>query len=149
QTIRFELGTAYLNLGDENKAFEIFKDAYELDTNFKNAEIIYRVGAIYADKEAQVDAELGPISDKDRTEGRIINAYTQAGRVNDVVRSWELSIEKNPQNPQFHVSLAAAYLQVGRRQEAISEIQKAIDLDEGFREDGEFIIKEIKAGRNP
>ncbi|MBL7045161.1 MAG: O-antigen ligase family protein [Parcubacteria group bacterium] len=149
QTIIFELGTAYLNLGDENKAFEIFEDAYELDTNFKNAEIIYRVGAIYADKEAQVDAILGPISDKDRTEGRIINAYTRAGRVNDVVRSWELSIEKNPNNPQFHVSLAAAYLQVGRRQEAVVQIQKAIDLNPEFKDQGEFFIKEIQAGRNP
>ena len=149
QTIRFELGTTYLNLGDTDKAFEIFKDAYELDTNFKNAEIIYRVGAIYAGKEAQVDAEIGPISDKDRTEGRIINAYTRAGRFNDVVRSWELSIEKNPENPQFHVSLAAAYLQVGRRQNAITEIQKAIDLDPNFKDQGEFFIKEIQAGRNP
>ena len=149
QTIRFELGTTYLNLGDTDKAFEIFKQAYELDTNFKNAEIIYRVGAIYANREAQVDAEIGPISDKDRTEGRIINAYTRAGRFNDVVRSWELSIEKNPENPQFHVSLAAAYLQVGRRQNAISEIQKAIDLDPNFKDQGEFYIKEIQAGRNP
>ena len=149
QTIRFELGTAYLNLGETDKAFEIFKEAYELDTNFKNAEIIYRVGGIYAGKEAQVDAVLGPISDKDRTEGRIINAYTRAGRVNDVVRSWELSIEKNPENPQFHVSLAAVYIQVGRRQDAINEIQKAIDLDPNFKEQGEFFIREIKAGRNP
>lgn len=149
QTIRFELGTAYLNLGNIDRAFNIFKEAYELDTNFKNAEIIYRVGAIYAGKEAQVDAEIGPISDKDRTEGRIINAYTRAGRVNDVVRSWELSIEKEPQNPQFHVSLAAAYMKIGRRQDAINEIQKAIDLDANFKEQGEFFIKEIKAGRNP
>ncbi|MBT3283051.1 hypothetical protein HN375_02750, partial [bacterium] len=149
QTIRFELGTAYLNLGDENKAFGIFKEAYELDTNFKNAEIIYRVGAIYADKEVETDAILGPISDKDRTEGRIINAYTRAGRVSDVVKSWELSVEKEPQNPQFRVSLAAAYLQVGRRQEAINEIQKAIDLNPDFKDQGEFFIKEIQAGRNP
>jgi tetratricopeptide (TPR) repeat protein/O-antigen ligase len=149
QTIRFELGTAYLNLGELDKALEIFKDAYELDTNFKNAEIIYRVGAIYANKEAQVDAVLGPISDEDRTEGRIINAYTRAGRVGDVVKSWELSVEKNPENPQFHISLAAAYLQVGRRSEAVDEIQKAIDLDPNFKEQGEFFIKEIKAGRNP
>ena len=149
QTILFELGTAYLNLGETDKAFEIFKQTYELNTSFKNAEIIYRVGGIYANKEAEVDAVLGPISEKDRTEGRVINAYKQVGRNNDVVRSWELSVEKDPDNPQTHVSLAAAYLLVGRRQDAINEIQKAIDIDPVFKDQGEFYIKEIKAGRNP
>jgi O-antigen ligase/Flp pilus assembly protein TadD len=149
QTIIFELGTAYLNLGEVDKAFEIFKQAYLLDTNFKNAEIIYRVGAIYAGKEAEVDAEIGPLSDKDRTEGRIINAYTQVGRINDVVQSLEIAVQEDPQNPQSHISLAAAYLQVGRRQNAISEIQKAIDLNPDFKEQGDFFIKEIQAGRNP
>ena len=149
QTIRFELGTAYLNLGEPDKALKIFKDAYELEPNFKDAEIIYRTGAIYAGKEDEINSLIGPISDEDRIDGRIINAYTRAGRVNDVVRSWEISVEKNPENPQFHVSLAAAYLQVGRRQEAVAEIQKAIDLDPNFKEQGDFFIREIRAGRNP
>ena len=94
QTIRFELGTAYLNLGEPDKALKIFKDAYELEPNFKDAEIIYRTGAIYAGKEDEINSLIGPISDEDRIDGRIINAYTRAGRVNDVVRSWEISVEK-------------------------------------------------------
>jgi len=47
------------------------------------------------------------------------------------------------------LSLGAAYLQIGQRQKAIDEIQKSIDLDENLKEQREFYIKEIKAGRNP
>lgn len=149
QTIKFELGTAYLNLGKFDKALDIFKETYLLAPDFKNAEIIYRVGAIYSGKEDELNSLIGPISDEDRADGRIINAYARVGRLNDVARSLEISVEKNPENPQTHVSLAGAYLQVGRRQEAIDEIGKAINLNPNFKEQGEFYIKEIKAGRNP
>ena len=149
QAIAFELGTAYLNLGETDKAFDVFEGAYNLDTNFKNAEIIYRVGAIYTGRTEEINNLIGPITDSDRADNRIIQAYAKIGRFDEVVKSLEIVIERGPDSAQNHVSLGAAYLELDKRQMAISEIQKAIDLDEGFREDGEFIIKEIKAGRNP
>ena len=149
QAIAFELGTAYLNLGETDKAFDVFEGAYNLDTNFKNAEIIYRVGAIYTGRTEEINNLIGPITDSDRADNRIIQAYAKIGRFDEVVKSLEIVIERGPDSAQNHVSLGAAYLELDKRQMAINEIQKAIDLDEGFREDGEFIIKEIKAGRNP
>ena len=149
QAIQFELGTAYLNKGEFEKAFEIFEKTYNLAPDFREAEIIYRVGAIYAGKEAEVNEIIGPISDQDRIDTRIINAYAKVNRFDEVVKSWQIAVEKDPDNSQLHLSLGASYLQIGERQLAIDEIQKAIDLNEDFREQGEFFIKEIRAGRNP
>jgi tetratricopeptide (TPR) repeat protein/O-antigen ligase len=149
QTIAFELGSAYLNLGEVDKAYDIFKETYELNPSFKDAEMIYRVGAIYANKTKEANNLIGHISDTDRTDIRIINAYARINKFDEVVKSWEIAVANNPNNAQFHLSLGASYLQIGRRQNAINEIQKAIDLDEKFKKQGEFYINEIRAGRNP
>jgi len=149
QTIQFELGTAYLNKGETKKAFGIFENTYNLAPDFKEARIIYRVGAIYAGKETEINEIIGPVSDQDRIDARIVNAYVKINRFDEVVKSWQIATEREPKNARFHLSLGAAYLQIGQRQKAIEEIQKSIDLDENLKEQGEFYIKEIKAGRNP
>src|SRR3989344_1768026 len=147
--IQFELGTAYLNKGETKKAFGIFENTYNLAPDFKEARIIYRVGAIYAGKETEINEIIGPVSDQDRIDARIVNAYVKINRFDEVVKSWQIATEREPKNARFHLSLGAAYLQIGQRQKAIEEIQKSIDLDENLKEQGEFYIKEIKAGRNP
>jgi len=149
QAILFELGTAYLNLGEPDRAFETFEETYNLEPDFKNAEIIYRVGAIYTGRTEEINNLIGPITDSDRADNRIIQAYAKIGRFDEVVKSLEIAIERGPDSAQNHIFLGAAYLELDKRQMAINEIQKAIDLDEGFREQGEFFIQEIKAGRNP
>lgn len=149
QSILFEYGTAYLNKGEFDKALEIFERAYNLAPDFKEAKIIYRAGAIYANMEDEINEKLGTISDTDRTDKRIINAYAKADRFDEVAKSWETILKDDPNNARLHLSLGASYLQIGRRQDAIDEIQKAIDLDESLKEQGEFYIKEIRAGRNP
>jgi len=58
-------------------------------------------------------------------------------------------VEENPFNPQIRLSLAASYLAVGNRIQSILEIEKIIELDPDFKDQGEFFIREIRAGRNP
>jgi thioredoxin-like negative regulator of GroEL len=58
-------------------------------------------------------------------------------------------VADDPGNWQNHLQLAAVYLEVGQRQQAIAELQKAIDINEEFRQQGEYFISEIRAGRNP
>ena len=100
-------------------------------------------------KETEINEIIGPVSDQDRIDARIVNAYVKINRFDEVVKSWQIATEREPKNARFHLSLGAAYLQIGQRQKAIEEIQKSIDLDENLKEQGEFYIKEIKAGRNP
>ena len=58
-------------------------------------------------------------------------------------------VEVNPNDTQSRTSLAAVYLAAGLRAEAVIELRKAIENDPAFKEQGEFFIQEIEAGRNP
>jgi tetratricopeptide (TPR) repeat protein len=80
---------------------------------------------------------------------KLIDAYASIDRIDKIVKLWEVIIEKNQSNPQYRVGLAASYLRLERRPEAIEQIQKAIELQPTFKEQGEYYISEILAGRNP
>jgi Flp pilus assembly protein TadD len=150
QTILFQLGLNTLNRGDTAGALEIFKQAYELAPAFNQAQIFYALGAIYANDEKLLEEILVPtygsvIVDDDR----LLQAYFNNGRLDRVLNILELRVEKNPNNSQAHLSLAAVYLELNQRENSITEIQKAIELDPNFREQGEYYIQEVRAGRNP
>jgi len=156
QTIHFELGAAYLNKGDAVKAFEIFEHAYNLDTNYQDARFIYAVGAIYAGRidiaDGIMDAMFVEFDEKQtgfRIDDRVVRAYPSVGRIDAVAALWQKAIERQPKVPEYHRSLAATYIQLGAREKAIEELEVVIALDPGFKEQGEFFISEIKAGRNP
>ena len=61
----------------------------------------------------------------------------------------ELITENAPNDQQARLGLAAAYLEVGRRADAIAQIQLIIDQNPDFAKQGQYYIDEIKAGRNP
>ncbi|MFC1721252.1 O-antigen ligase family protein [Patescibacteria group bacterium] len=154
QQIFFELISVYLSKGDYEKAVQVAKEAYELETTYENALKIYAATAIYAGNLTLAEELLMPkygtmIIDDDG----ILNAFAAIGNYESVIQIWEKRItDLNAQgqdNPQHHLSLAATYLQVGKRQSAISEIQKVIELNPEFKDQGEYYINEIRAGRNP
>jgi len=154
QQIFFELTTVYLNKGEFDKAVEIAKQAYELEPAYDDALKIYAMTAIY-NHDYNLAEELlvptyGTIAIPD---DRFIRAFISVNDYGKVIEIWEKRIaDLNTQgqdNPQYHVSLAAAYLEVGRRQNAISELKKAMELNPVFKEQGQYYINEINAGRNP
>ncbi len=149
-TILFQLGLNALNRGDTAGALEIFKRAYNLAPKYIHAQIFYAVGAIYAKDEKLLEEILVPvygsvIVDNDR----LLQAYFNNKQFDRVIAIWQLRIEKDSKNVQAHLGLAATYLNLNRRVEAVQEVQYAIDIDENFKEQGEFLIREIEAGRNP
>ena len=76
-------------------------------------------------------------------------AYLEKKDFEKVVAVAKLRAENNPTNAQLLVQLAAAYLTAGNRSASIDSIKAAIALDPKFKEQGEFYIQEISAGRNP
>ena len=79
----------------------------------------------------------------------MLQAYYNAGFYDRVVDIWEGRVERDPGNAQARISLAASYLAAGDRQKAVENIQRAIEINPNFKEQGEFYIREIRAGRNP
>lgn len=149
QTIAFELATTYLNTGKNAEAVELLRKAYESASEFGSARITYAVAAIYA-KDFQTAADLlNPIADTALFDERVVKAYFDVRHYDKVLDIWKVRAERNPGDPQAHVSLAAAHLLNNNRNQAIAELQKAIALNPAFKEQAEFYIKEIRAGRNP
>lgn len=156
QSIHFELGSSYLNQGDAEKAFEVFEEAYLLETNYVDAKFIYATGAIYAGRveiaDEIIDAmfkEFDETGSGLRVDDRMLRAYTNTGRFDKVIALLEGAVERMPDNSQYYLSLGATYLQVGEREKSIIALQKVIELDPSFKEQGEYFIQEIRAGRNP
>lgn len=144
------LGSAYLAKGDRENALKFFKEGFELEPRYGESRILYASGLVYAGRETEADALLvegfgGVLVDSEQ----LVRAYFDAGLYDRVVAIWKGRVERNPSDPQTRVSLAAAYLAAGSRAAAVAELERAVELNSAFREQGEFLIKEIQAGRNP
>ncbi len=152
QTLLFQLVSVHINRGEYDKAFEIAKYTYELEPNFAEAAKIYTAISIYAkkDKEPEIQAIImKTFGTNTPTDDRFISAYATTMRFDKIIEIWKKKIEIDPNNSQFHISLAASYLGNKQRAKAIEELRVAIRLNPSFKQSGEHFISEIQAGRNP
>jgi len=150
QSIYFEKTALYLNKGDFTEALGVIKHAYELAPEFEEARKLYAITAVYAGNEELAKELLIPIYGTILIPDlRMVSAFVANGDYENVITIWEKQVELDPNNPQHHLSLAAAYLENGQRTLALEEIEKTISLNPSFKDQGEYYIKEIKAGRNP
>ncbi|MCW9054555.1 MAG: O-antigen ligase family protein [Candidatus Pacebacteria bacterium] len=149
-TILYQLGFNAFNRGDTAGGLGIFKEAYELAPESKDGAIYYAVGAVNSGDRALLEDILIPtfgsiIVDSDH----LVQAYFNNGMLHEVLAVWRLRVEEDPNNPQKRLGLAAAYLELGQRQNTIAELEKMIELDPNYKAQGEYLIREIRAGRNP
>ena len=150
QQILFEIGLTQLLLDDRQAALETLKDAFELEPEYSTARLTYAVAAVYNGRNDLVEELLVPVYGTVLVDDDIlIQAYFDTGQIDKVIGIWEFRVDQSPNNAQYRVSLAASYLQAGLREQAIGQLERAIELNPDFKEQGEFFIQEIRAGRNP
>ena len=61
-------------------------------------------------------------------EGRLLNAYNQAGQTEKAMAEYEEQIEKNPNNATYRYNYGSMLLQADRYDEAIEQLQTAVEL---------------------
>jgi len=146
QIIGIQIGSVYINQGKYDKALEVLKSTYEVLPENEDAKVMYAIGALYKGDDALAEEIMGdtPLADT-----RFINLYVSRGQYGKVLEVWQALIEKEPQNANHWISLGATYLQLGDRAKAIESIEKAIEVNPDIKEQGEYYISEIRAGRNP
>ncbi len=150
QQIFFLIADAQVSTGDYEKAFDAVKKAYDLDPTFSGATKNLAMVAILTNKSAYAEEILQKsFGKKVIPDQQLLNAYARMGNYQKVKEVWELLIQNEPQNYQYHVSLAATYIKLGNRNSAISELKKAIDLNGNFKDQGNYFINQIQAGKNP
>ena len=150
QQIYFMVADTYLSLNQPIKSLEIMQRAYDFDPTFPDAVKNLAVTAIINGRDSYAREVLTRHFDTDLVaDARLINAYVSVGNFARVRDIWLDFIRQNPNNPQYHVNLAATYLQLGERAKSIQKLERAIELNPQFKEIGQNLINEIKAGRNP
>lgn len=150
QSIYVEKGSELVLLGKPLEALPIFKKAYELEPSYEETLFTYAMGAIYAKDFVLAEELIQKIpEDKLISDNRYVGALFSVGRYNEAIKVLTERIGKDPTNRSNRISLASIYLQIGMREAAISQIQEIIKTDPSFKEQGEYYISEIQAGRNP
>lgn len=153
QQVYFEIASAYLNKKDYANAVSSAKIAFELEPAYDTARLVYAMTLVYAKDKTTANEILAPLREKNNgmipPDERLLRAYIDTKDYKGAEEVINALIAKDPQNPQYLISLAALYLERGERQKAITQIEKAITINPEFKQQGEYYINEIKAGRNP
>lgn len=98
QQIYYETGSAYINVGELDKALEEFKDAYELSPDNHEAKVVYLIGAIYVGDRVLEQELLSELPENiDVTDRRILSAYVASKRASDAIRVLRKIGELNPE----------------------------------------------------
>lgn len=148
QQFYFLLGEAYFRAGQEDLAMETLKQAYELAPDYPDAISNYAMILIFSgypkEAEALVKKHFGTEIIAD---AKYINAYVAIGQFDKVVLIWEKLAAQEPNNANYRLSLASAYVKTWQDKKAIEQLEKAIELAPDFKIQGEIFIKQIKEGK--
>ena len=145
----YEIGQAYLNKRDYPNAIKYFQRA--LDLNPETGLSRWYLGAAklesgdmsgIEDLERSLvgEAAYGP-SEQDYL--RLINVYIKNKDFVRIAGAYEKIIKLNPKNPQHYASLATAYANLGRIDDAVAMARKAVQVDPSFEPDARAFIKSL------
>lgn len=140
----YTLGIAYINNQELEKSKEVFKHAYEvLPENIKARTYYGAVLMLVGDKNYK--SFLEGYSYKDQF---FVSLFAKAKQYKEVIKIREQIKKEVPTDYQNQVSLAVAYYldkQTVKAVAVIREVQKSV---QEFKEQGDYLIKEMQAGRS-
>jgi len=144
----FEIAQAYMNKKDYTNALKYFQEANDLRPGLSI--INWYLGMTYIEA-GQSEKGLKYLEDSGMSLSinqllKMVDIYVGLKDFRKVAELYEQVIKNNPDNPQFHASLAVAYAQIGRIQEAIIEARKAAELDPSFAAESQAFINAITGG---
>ncbi|MEK7507197.1 MAG: tetratricopeptide repeat protein [Patescibacteria group bacterium] len=145
----YEVAQAYLNKKDYQKAIEFFQKA--VDLNPETGLSHWYLGAAQIEsgdlngvkelEKALVGENRHRPSEQDYL--RLVNIYVKSKNFTRVADVYEKLITRNPQNPQYYASLATAYANLGRIDDAVATARKAVQVDPAFEPDARKFLRSI------
>ena len=140
----FELGTAWARAQLLAPAEIAYQQAIALDGDYVDAHtnlgaVYYQMGRL-SEALSEYDAALGVSADDADVLYNKGAAYVQQALqsmppdeslLNQGVNEFQRALEINPDLPQAHFSLGVVYATRGQKQEAISEFQRFLEMDDG------------------
>jgi O-antigen ligase/tetratricopeptide (TPR) repeat protein len=150
QQILFQLANSQFAQGKKAEAVATAKKAYDAAPEYDEAKAFYGYMLMLSGDQAAANEVLSKLPEEKLIfDDRYIGILQQLGQNDRMIAVAKRRTELNQVNAQYKLNLAAAYLLANRRGEAIQVLQAMIAADPGFKEQGEYFIKEIQAGRTP
>ncbi len=141
----FIAAEAYLNSNQLDQALAVLRRAYELDPAYPEARANLITVLILAGREDE--AEEFRLSTNTTAEPRYAQALAQRGKWDRALAIWKEIVEHEPRSPENRANLGLAYVQVGRRTDAVRELREAARLQPSFAPQAEELIRQIQGGR--
>lgn len=136
---------------DYEAGLEFFKEAYELDTNNKEAQELYAAGQFYVGNIEAGRALLETSEMKRRAAQNdfVVSAVSRAGDTVFLAELFEVRTEQEPANPQNWATLAYLYYQIDQPERSIETLNAAASVLPDFAPTAQCFIANIEAGNNP
>jgi tetratricopeptide (TPR) repeat protein len=149
QSILFQIGSNDEAMGNAAAAEAVFKQAYELDTDYTMARIYYAAAAVRAGDDAAASALLTPdlIASGFAADPQLAAAYAARNQYAKIIPIWAAAIAVEPTNATDYTTLAAAYYETGNTAQSIATLQaliKAVPSDAG---QANTFIQQIQSGK--
>ena len=145
QSFDFIAAAAELSNNRQAEAMQLLQKAYQLDP--QNPEAVHNIAAVLIASGRVKEGE----DFLERHFGRrtvpykkFVSAYERIGDLRGVVAVWETLVAFSPNNAQYRVDLGNAYRNIGEKEKAIAQFEKAIELEPSFKAGGEEIIRQIQ-----
>ena len=84
-----------------------------------------------------------PYSPRETDYQILLNAYIKTNNFSRIAWVFEILIQRNPNNPQYYASLAAAYANLGRIDDAVAMARKAVQIDPSFEADARAFVRSL------
>jgi len=147
QTILFELGANRFSQGKIDEALETFKQAFELAPEYVGARLYYAAVAIRAERDSLAEELLEPVVESgEAADQRVLAAYVSRGRYDKIIEIWGARTQARPSDVQAHLTLAAAYNEVGDTASAIATLQNLKEVAPTATEQADAFIEQIRGG---
>src|SRR3989344_2589599 len=142
----FIAAEAYANAGDVERALAALKTAYDLAPDYPDAVKNYAIILILAGKDAEAEA-LFEKHYRTKTPSMQVfaDAYARRNRFDKAVVIVEAIAAASPTSAEAQANLGSMYFRASRPNDAIRAFEEAIRLEPRFQQQGEDIIKQIRA----
>ena len=145
----YEIAQAYLNKKDYPNAIEYFQKAVDLNPDVGISYAYLGAAKIESgDLSGAEDLERAlnskhPYTPREVDFQRLINVYLKTNNYDRIAWTYERLIKINPKNPQLYASLASAYANLGRIDDAVLMARKAVQVDPSFKADAEVFLRNL------
>jgi cytochrome c-type biogenesis protein CcmH/NrfG len=148
QSIMYEIASNLYTQGRTADALAMFKQAFDVLPENKEARIVYAAAAITIGQGALADQLLAPIiSTGQAADPRIASAYAGKNQYGKIAEIWEGKVAADPTDAQAYFTLAAAYYGAGNTAKAIAVLQDVGTKIPAAKAQADALIEEVRAGR--